>query len=109
MTYSSTSLPASPRPDGSRLVSDRQPLLVAAAGPARQSRATVAFRIILIVPHLVVLYFLGVAASVVAFIGWFGALFTGHLPDFAASFLSGYVRWYCRVGSYLLLLTGEYP
>ena len=94
-----------PRELGNSIVSDQQPLLVAAAGPARQSRATVAFRLILVIPHFVVLYLLGVAASVVAVIGWFGALFTGRLPDFAAVYLSGYVRWYCRVAAYLLLLT----
>jgi Domain of unknown function (DUF4389) len=98
-----------PQQGGSSRVSDQQPVLVAAAGPARQSRATVALRIILAIPHFVVLYFLGVAVSVVAIIGWFGALFTGRLPDFAAVYLSGYVRWYCRVAAYLLLLTDEYP
>jgi hypothetical protein len=101
--------PPFPQHDGSSRISDQQPVLVAAVGPARQSRATVAFRIILVIPHLVVLYFLAVAASVVAFIGWFGALFTGRLPDFAAAYLAGYVRWYCRVAAYLLLLTDEYP
>jgi hypothetical protein len=90
-------------------VDSEHPVLVAAAGPARQTRATVAFRIILVIPHLVVLYFLGVAASAVAFISWFAAMFTGRLPDFAATYLSGYVRWYCRVAAYLLLLTDEYP
>jgi hypothetical protein len=44
---------------GSIVTSDQQPVLVAAAGPARQTRSTVAFRIILVIPHLVVLYFLG--------------------------------------------------
>ena len=30
-------------------------------------------------------------------------------PRFAATYLSGYLRWYARVGGYLLLLTDEYP
>lgn len=85
------------------------PVLVAVAGPAAQSRATVAFRLILAVPHFFVLYLLGIVASVVAVIGWLGALVTGRLPGFAATYLSGYVGWYCRVGAYLLLLTGAYP
>lgn len=109
MTYPTISPSGSPQPVGRSLTSDQQPVLVAAAGPARQSRATVAFRIILVIPHFIVLYFLGVAASAVAFIGWLGALFTGRLPGFAATYLSGYVRWYCRVAAYLLLLTDQYP
>jgi hypothetical protein len=85
------------------------PVLVAAAGPAAQRRVTVAFRLILVVPHFIVLYVLGIAASVVVIIGWFGALATGRLPGFAADYLSGYLRWYCRTAAYLLLLTDEYP
>jgi prefoldin subunit 5 len=69
----------------------------------------VAFRLILAVPHFIVLYALGIAASVVVIIGWFGALATGRLPGFAAAYLSGYLRWYCRTAAYLLLLTDEYP
>jgi Domain of unknown function (DUF4389) len=85
------------------------PVLVAFPGPAPQSRGTVAIRILLAIPHLIVLYALGVAAEVIAIIGWFGALFTGHLPEFAAEFLTGYLRWQTRVYAYLALLTDEYP
>ncbi len=85
------------------------PVLVAVAGPAAQRRATVAFRLILAIPHFIVLYALGIAASVVVLIGWFGALATGRLPLFAATYLSGYLRWYCRTMAYLLLLTDKYP
>jgi len=98
---------ASPRSNGGP--DTPGPVLVAVAGPAAQRRVTVAFRLILAVPHFIVLYALGIAASVVVIIGWFGALATGRLPDFAAAYLSGYLRWYCRTAAYLLLLTDEYP
>ena len=98
---------ASPRSNGGPETPG--PALVAVAGPAAQRRVTVAFRLILAVPHFIVLYALGIAASVVVIIGWFGALATGRLPDFAAAYLSGYLRWYCRAAAYLLLLTDEYP
>ncbi|MGH3295023.1 MAG: DUF4389 domain-containing protein [Trebonia sp.] len=68
-----------------------------------------AFRLILAVPHLIVLYGLGIAASVVVTIGWFAALATGRLPRFAADYLPGYLHWYCRTAAYLLLLTDQYP
>ena len=42
-------------------------------------------------------------------IGWFGALFTGRLPVFAADFLAGYLRWMTRVYAYTFLLTDLYP
>jgi hypothetical protein len=85
------------------------PVQVAVAGPVRQQRLTVLFRLILAVPHFFMLYFLGIAATVVVFIGWWAALFTGRLPDFAATFLTGYMRWYTRVAAYMMLLTDVYP
>ena len=51
------------------------------ASTAAQNRLTVAFRIILAIPQIIVLYFLFIAAFVVVVIGWFAALFTGHLPS----------------------------
>lgn len=78
-------------------------------GPATQRRATVAFRLILAIPHLIALCALGIAAAIVVIIGWFGALATGRLPRFAAAYLSGYLSWYGRTGAYLLLLTDQYP
>jgi len=85
------------------------PILMAFAGPARQSRLTVFFRFILAIPQLIVLAVVGIAAEIILVIGWFGALFMGRLPRFAADFLPGYLRWSARVSAYLALLTGEYP
>jgi hypothetical protein len=85
------------------------PVLVAFAGPIRQSRLTVLVRIFMVIPQLIVLAVLGVAAYVVTIIGWFGALFTGRLPAFAADFLTGYLRWMTRVDAYAMLLVDVYP
>ena len=95
---------------GTRLqLAEPDPVQVAAAEPARQRRATVAFRLILVVPHMFLLFFLGIAAVVVAFLGWWGALFTGRLPEFAVNYLSGFMRWVLRYHAYLYLLTDVYP
>jgi Domain of unknown function (DUF4389) len=105
-----TGIPSYPLyPATPQKLSGPAPVQVAVAEAARQHRATVAFRLILAIPHLFVLYFLGIAAAVVVFIGWWGALFMGRLPDFAANYLSGYMRWYARVHGYVLLLTDIYP
>jgi Domain of unknown function (DUF4389) len=85
------------------------PVLVAFAGPAPQSRLTVLIRALMVIPHIVVLWALAIAAYVVVIIGWFGALFTGRLPGFAAEFLTGFVRWQARVFGYAILLTDVYP
>ena len=55
------------------------------------------------------LFFLAIAAFVVAFLGWWGALLTGRLPEFAVNYLTGFMRWVLRYQAYLYLLTGVYP
>lgn len=85
------------------------PVLTIFAGTAPQRRLTVLVRLILAIPHLICLAALGIAAEVVAIIGWFGALFTGQLPDFAADFLGGYLHWQTRVSAYTALMTDQYP
>jgi hypothetical protein len=85
------------------------PVQVAVAGRARQRPLTVLPRLLMAIPHLVVLEFLAIAAAVIGFIGWWGALFTGRLPEFAATYLTGYVRWTTRVTGYVMLLTDVYP
>ena len=79
------------------------------AGTAPQRRLTVAFRVILAIPQIFVLYFLFIASVFVLVIGWFGALFMGRLPEWVHSFVSGVVRWTTRVGAYMFLLTDRYP
>ena len=66
-------------------------------------------RIILAIPHMIVLWVLGIAAEVVALICWFAALFSGRLPDGLAEFQVGYLRWATRFYAYLFLLTDVYP
>jgi hypothetical protein len=74
-----------------------------------RNRATTFFRIILAIPHFVILGILGYVMVVVGFIAWLVALFTGRLPDGLHNFIAGYVRWTMRVYGYLLLLVDEYP
>lgn len=79
------------------------------AGTAAQNRWTVAFRFILAIPQFIVLDLLFIAFFFVVVIGWFAALFTGRLPEWAHTFLGGVIRWYARVGAYVFLLTDRYP
>ena len=78
-------------------------------GTTPQRRATVVFRIILAIPQFIVLCFLFIAGFFVLVIGWFGALFTGRLPEFAHTYLGGVIRWEIRVNAYMFLLTDSYP
>jgi hypothetical protein len=79
------------------------------AGTGPQDRWSVGFRILLGIPHYFVLFFLFIALFFVAVIGWFAALFTGRLPLWAHTYISGVVRWDVRVNAYVFLLTDRYP
>jgi hypothetical protein len=74
-----------------------------------RNRASTFFRLILAIPHLLVLFALGLAAVVVGVIAVFAILFTGRWPAGLRAFVLGVARWWLRVETYLLLLTDQYP
>ena len=74
-----------------------------------RDRLTVAFRIILAIPHFIALFFLGIAWAVTTLIAWFAILFTGDYPPRLYEFAVGVMQWSTRVDVYLLLLRDDYP
>ena len=74
-----------------------------------RNRLTTAFRIILVIPHLIVLAFLFLGAAVAVLIALFAVLFTGRWPEGLRDFVVNVMRWGLRVQAYFLLLNDEYP
>ena len=74
-----------------------------------RNRVTVFFRYFMLIPHIIVLYLLGIAGAVVILISWVAALFTGTVPAGMHNFLAGILRWQTRVGAYAYLVTDQYP
>lgn len=70
---------------------------------------SVGLRIIYAIPHLIVLFFLGIAWIITAVIAWFAILFTGAYPEGLYRFAVGYLRWTVRLETYLYLMRDEYP
>jgi hypothetical protein len=85
------------------------PITFNAVYPEKMSRLTTFFRLILIIPHAIILYFLEIAAAVIAFIAWWAILFTGKYPKGMYDFYCGYMRWMTRFTGYFMLLTDKYP
>src|SRR5437764_7683501 len=75
----------------------------------KSNRLTVAFRIFLAIPQLIVLWALNFALEIMGLIGWFAALFTKRLPDGVHEFIVNILRYQVRVGAYVALLTDRYP
>ena len=66
-------------------------------------------KLVLLIPHLVILYFLGLAAFVAAYIGYWAVLITGKYPQGLFDFLVGVQRWSSRTDSWLYGLSDGYP
>jgi hypothetical protein len=84
-------------------------MLELAQSTAPRDRLTVAFRIILVIPHLIAVWALGVAWGFTTIIAWFAILLTGSYPEGLYGFGVGVFRWSTRVEAYMLLLHDDYP
>jgi Domain of unknown function (DUF4389) len=66
-------------------------------------------RAILLIPHIIILYFLGILAYVVYIIATFAILFTGKYPPGMYDFVAMYYRWNARTNAYIISLYDKYP
>lgn len=85
------------------------PVDVEIAGPAAQSRLTAAFRLLLVVPAMVVTSVLQYLFQIVAVLAWFLALFTGRASEGMRNLQAYCLRYQAQTYGYVLLLTGRYP
>ncbi len=74
-----------------------------------RNRVTTFFRLVMVIPHLVVLVVLAIGAIVCGLIGFFAVLFTGRWPDGLRAFVAKVIRYSVRMMAYFMLLTDEYP
>jgi hypothetical protein len=77
--------------------------------PEEQNRWTVAFRILLAVPALLVTSVLRNLSGLLAFFSWFIALFTARVPGGIRDFAAFALRYESQTYAYLALLTPRYP
>lgn len=75
----------------------------------QRDRWSVGLRLIYVIPHAFVLFFLNIALFVTSVIAWFAILFTGRYPEGLYRFAVGVLRWNIRVQAYALLMRDEYP
>jgi hypothetical protein len=91
--------------------------LVAAAHPVRlritddlrRTRLTVAFRLILVIPHFLWGALLAIVAVFAVIANWFATLATARSPDGLHNFLAGLLRYATHVSAYLFLIADPYP
>jgi hypothetical protein len=66
-------------------------------------------KMVLLIPHLVILLFLSILMTVAVYIGYWAVLITGRYPVGLYTFVSGIQRWNYRAGAWLVGLTDRYP
>ena len=66
-------------------------------------------RLILGIPHAIALAILGIVFAVVWVIAAISILLSGGYPQWASSYIRGYLRWTARFFAYLASLVDEYP
>jgi len=74
-----------------------------------RDRVAVGLRILLAIPHMIVLFFVLLAWCFTTIAAWFIILFTGNYPQGLYEFGVGALRWRLRVEAYILLMVDEYP
>src|SRR4029077_7662620 len=92
---------------GERLVS--YPVSFEADYVEQRNRLTTFFRLILMIPVVIVLYVFGIVASIAIVIAWFAIVITGHSPKGLYKFVADFNRFVARLTAYVALLTDAYP
>jgi hypothetical protein len=87
----------------------RYPIELYVAERVRQNRWTVAFRLVLAIPALLLTSVFSQLLLVVAVLGWFASLFTGRMPLGLRNLGAYALRYASQTYAYVLLLTGAYP
>jgi hypothetical protein len=66
-------------------------------------------RFILVIPQLIILWFLGIAVFLASIVTWYPILTRGRMASWGYTIIGGYFRLQARVTMYVALITGVYP
>src|SRR3990172_10107901 len=69
----------------------------------------IVIKIIILIPHVILLYIMGLVVGILQLMLWIPVLFAGRYPDWGFGLVSGTIRAYVRIASYILGLTDVYP
>jgi len=66
-------------------------------------------RFIILIPHVLVLWLLGIGVGLSVLVTWIPILASGRFPGWAMDLYEMTYRWYLRVAAYGFLMVGPYP
>jgi hypothetical protein len=68
-----------------------------------------AVRFVLLIPHFIALWLIGIVVSILIWFVWVPVLILGRQADLIYTIVGGYTRWGFRVAAYLFLMVDRYP
>jgi Domain of unknown function (DUF4389) len=89
--------------------SPQHPIGLIVTDDLQRNRLTVFFRLLLAIPHLILVALWGIVAFLAVFAAWLVGIFTGRVPDGLHDFVAGYLRYLTRVAGYVFLLADPFP
>jgi hypothetical protein len=69
----------------------------------------IGIRFLLLIPHFIALFFVGIVAGILMLFSWIPVLILGRFPGWGYRWIGGYFGWSVRVQAYAQLLTPTYP
>jgi uncharacterized protein DUF4389 len=93
----------------STVAESSHPIHLTVADDLERSRLTVFFRLLLAIPHIVVVVLWGVLVMLLLVVGWIAAVVTGRLPGGLHAFFVSFLRYATRVTGYVTLLSNPFP
>jgi hypothetical protein len=96
-------------PDPSGPPSPIYPVQLEISYPSELNRWLPLVKWLLVIPHFIALFFVGIGAFFAVVVGFFDVLFTGRWPRGAFYYVAGTLRWTYRVLAYFHLMTDAYP
>jgi hypothetical protein len=66
-------------------------------------------KMVVVIPHIIAITFLGMIAYVLVIIGYLVVIFTGKYPRGLFDFQVGIMRWNFRINCWLIGVTDKYP
>ena len=88
---------------------DHHPIGLIVTDDLQRNRLTVFFRLLLAIPHFVVVALWAIAVYILVFVGWIIGIFTGRVPDGLHNFIATWLRYATRVTAYVFLLADPWP
>jgi hypothetical protein len=85
------------------------PITVQVEYVEERNRLTTFFRYFMLIPLVIVGFFIAIGAMIAIVISWFAILITGQNPEGLRNFEVGAMRYFARMNAYYYLLTDTYP